>query len=93
MRREVFEETGLAVLSAELLYEGELREECRRGSDYHLWQAWCCEAIGEPCISEEADVVGWYSRLEIMEELPLILPAGVFFEKLFGERPRRVRAG
>ncbi len=38
LRREVYEETGLAVLSAELLFEGELPDDCRRRADYHYWR-------------------------------------------------------
>jgi 8-oxo-dGTP pyrophosphatase MutT (NUDIX family) len=91
MRREVYEETGLAVLSAELLYEGELLDECRRGADYHYWHAYLCECIGEPRLSDESDIVGWYTRGEIVNDLALTRPTGELLARHWGERPRRVR--
>jgi ADP-ribose pyrophosphatase YjhB (NUDIX family) len=91
MRREVYEETGLAVLSAEPLYEGEMLDECRRGADYHIWYAYMCECIGEPRLSDEADIVGWYTRAEIINDLPLTRPTAELLAQHWGERPRRAR--
>lgn len=91
MRREIFEETGLGVLTAEPLFEGELLDECRRGADYHYWYAYLCRCIGEPSLSNESDIVGWYTPAEILHDLPLTRPTGVFFERLLGERPEHVR--
>jgi 8-oxo-dGTP pyrophosphatase MutT (NUDIX family) len=89
--REVYEETQLGVLSAELLYQEEMQDECRRGSDYHFWHLYLCKCIGEPRMSVEADVIGWFTREEITDELKLTRPTGLFFGKLFDEMPRYVR--
>jgi hypothetical protein len=43
-------------------------------------------------MSDEADVIGWFTRSEIIADLPLTRPTGYFLEKLFGERPHKVRA-
>lgn len=42
-------------------------------------------------MSDEADVIGRYPREEIMDELKLTRPTGVFFGKLFREMPKHVR--
>jgi ADP-ribose pyrophosphatase YjhB (NUDIX family) len=89
--REVYEETRLATLSVELLYQGEIQDECRRGSDYHFWYLYLCECIGEPRMSDEADVLGWFSSREIVNELKLTRPTGIFFGKHFNEMPKYVR--
>jgi 8-oxo-dGTP pyrophosphatase MutT (NUDIX family) len=89
--REAHEETGLGITSVQPFYEGEIEEECRRGADYHVWHTYLCECVGEPRTSEEADIIGWYTQDEIINELPLIAAAGIFFEQLFGQKPRHVR--
>lgn len=89
--REVYEETQLAALTVELLYREEIRDECRRGADYHAWHLYLCECIGEPRTSEEADVIGWYRRAEIVNELRLTRPTGLFFGRYFGEMPKHIR--
>lgn len=89
--REAYEETLLGVLSVELFCEEEVKEECRRGSDYHFWHLYHCQCTGEPRVSDEADVIGWFTRDEIINELLLTKPAGYFFGKLFNEMPRKVR--
>ena len=89
--REVYEETQLGVLSVELLYAEEVHDECRRGADYHFWHLYLCQCTGEPRLSDEGDVIGWFTRDEIMDALPLTRPTGYFLDKLFGEIPRKVR--
>jgi ADP-ribose pyrophosphatase YjhB (NUDIX family) len=89
--REAYEETQLGVLSAELLYEEEVRDECRRGADYHFWHLYLCQCTGEPRMSDEGDVIGWFTRDEITGELPLTRPTGYFLGQLFGETPRNAR--
>jgi ADP-ribose pyrophosphatase YjhB (NUDIX family) len=89
--REAYEETQLGVVSTQLLYEEEVLDECRRGADYHVWSVYLCQGIGEPRMSEEADIIGWYTRKEIINELPLTRPTGYFLAQLFGETPRHVR--
>ena len=89
--REAYEETQLGVLSAELLHEEEVRDECRRGADYHFWHLYLCQCTGEPRMSDEGDVIGWFTRDEITGELPLTRPTGYFLGQLFGETGRNVR--
>ena len=96
--REAFEEAGLGIVSVETITGGdldaggrELSDECRRGAIYHIWHLFLCQCVGEPRLSEEADVIGWFTREEIIDELPLHMPTGVFFAELFGEMPHHVR--
>jgi 8-oxo-dGTP pyrophosphatase MutT (NUDIX family) len=90
--REVFEETGLGIIQSESFGPPILfREECRRGSDEHVWDVLHGQAVGEPRLSDEGDVIGWYGRLEILNDLQLTNPTGALFETLFGEAPRHVR--
>ena len=42
-------------------------------------------------MSDEADVIGWYTRYEIINELQLTKPTGIFFGRLFDEMPQHVR--
>ncbi len=96
--REAYEEVQLGVVSVEPLGglqapEGlELYDQCRRGCDYHVWYAYLCQCVGEPRLSEEGDVLGWYTRQEIIEELKLNKATGTFFTQLFGEEPRSIRS-
>jgi ADP-ribose pyrophosphatase YjhB (NUDIX family) len=89
--REIYEETQLGILSVEPVYEGEIEEECRRGADYHFWCAYLCECTGEPQMSDEADVIGWYTHEDIINELKLTKPTGVLFHRHFNEMPKHVR--
>jgi ADP-ribose pyrophosphatase YjhB (NUDIX family) len=92
-RREGYEETQLGILSAEYFYEGEIQEGCRRGSNWHYWYLYLCQCVGEARLPDEADVIGWFSRDEIIKELKLTEPAGIFFNKLFGEEPYHITNG
>ena len=92
-RREGYEETQLGILSAEYFYEGEIQGECRRGSNWHYWYLYLCQCVGEARLPDEADVIGWFSRDEIIKELKLTKPAGIFFNKLFGEEPHHITNG
>lgn len=92
--RETYEETGLAVIRAELLYaQEEIADACRRGANYHTWHLYLCECLGEPHLSDEGDVIGWYTRQEILENLPLTRPAAHFLGRYFDAVPRIVHAG
>ena len=70
----------------------ELHDQCRRGCDYHVWYAYLCQCVGETRLSEEGDVLGWFTRQEIINELKLNKPTGTFFSQLFGEEPGSVRS-
>ena len=92
--RETYEETGLAVIRSELLYANEeIADACRRGANYHAWHLYLCECLGEPHLSDEGDVIGWYTRTEILEDLHLTRPAAHFLGRYFGAVPRRVHSG
>lgn len=95
--REAYEETQLGVVSVEPLgnrsdpQSMEIRDQCRRGSDYHVWNFYLCQCVGEPRLSEEGDMVGWFTRDEILGKLRLNRPTGICFGELFGEQPGHVR--
>ncbi len=80
--REIYEETKLKILSIEYLLQEELRDECRQGADYHLWYLYLCQCDGEPQISEEADIIRWFTREEIINDLKLTKPTGYFLGKV-----------
>jgi len=65
--REVREESGLEVISHELLFEEELDwNECSKGVKVHYWYLFRCNVEGE--ISQntrETKSINWYSRKEI----------------------------
>jgi len=89
--REVYEETGLAVVESQLWYMEDVVEECRRGVDLHHWHLYVCQAVGEPRTSDEADIIGWYRREEILHDLMLTKATGHFYGKYFGEPAQHVR--
>ncbi len=98
--REAYEEAGLGMISVEPLtppagvWEGrEVVDPCRRGADLHVWHVYLCQCAGEPRLSEEGDVIGWFTREEIINELPLHGPTALFLGEFFGETPRNVREG
>jgi ADP-ribose pyrophosphatase YjhB (NUDIX family) len=86
--REVYEETQLGVLSIELYQQEEVEDECRRGANFHVWNLYLCQCIGEPRMSDEADVIGWFTRDEIINELKLTRPTAYFLAKFFRGTPR-----
>ena len=96
--REAYEETQLGIVSVEPLAgsasseEGrEIQDECRRGADYHRWHLFSCQCVGEPRLSDEGDAIGWFTQDEIINDLKLNKPTGIFFGELFGRQPRHVR--
>lgn len=84
--REVYEETKLVLIPStfKLLYEEEIEDKCRRGADYHVWSLYCCECIGDACLSYEADIMGWYKKDEIISLPELTRPTGHFLSQYFG---------
>lgn len=70
MRREVHEETGLAVTLAVPLWPEEtlvMEDPCRRGADFHRWHVFEVEATGLPRLSDEGRIIGWYADDEIRD--------------------------
>ncbi|HEY4511716.1 MAG TPA: NUDIX domain-containing protein [Candidatus Paceibacterota bacterium] len=65
--REVREETGLTVVSAELLFSEEVKgNSCRAGIDVHHWYLYACETKGEIIRAEkEAKELGWFTIEQI----------------------------
>ena len=84
-------ELGLGSLSPAVRRAHPLRGRVR-AVDEHLWNVLHCQAVGEPTLSDEGDIIGWYGRHEILNDLPLTKPTGTLFETLFGEAPRHVRS-
>jgi ADP-ribose pyrophosphatase YjhB (NUDIX family) len=81
--REVYEETGLRVITAKLLYQEDvLGDTCRRGSDIHYWHLYRCICEGEPRTDEdEGDFISWYTPEQI-RQLELTTPTRYFLMKL-----------
>lgn len=91
--REIYEETQLSVLSTRYLWEEELEDECRRGANYHYWYLYLCQSIGEPRISDEADVIGWYTCDEILNKLQLTTSTDYLLRKFFVKHKREIECG
>ena len=80
--QEGYEETGLGFLSCDpVLKNVVIQEPCRRSVDFHVWNVYTCESIGDPKMSYEADVIGWYTKDEIAG-LPLTIPTKKIFSEL-----------
>lgn len=88
IRREVKEETGLIVRQAAQLWPQEkllLTDPCRRGANFHRWHIFEVEAEGQPRLSEEGRIIGWYNNAEIQDFAVLDLltaPVHTMFVKL-----------
>ena len=98
--RESYEEAGLGIVSVEPLtppagvWEGrEVVDPCRRGANLHIWHVFLCQAVGEPHLSDEGDVIGWFTREEILNALPLHGPTATFLGELLGQTPRNIQEG
>ena len=80
--REVREEVGIEVSPQNPIFVETLNEPCRRGADYHKWHLYrVTVSENKVVMSEEADIVGWYSPSEI-SDLELTIPTEHFFRKL-----------
>jgi 8-oxo-dGTP pyrophosphatase MutT (NUDIX family) len=88
MRREVKEETGLIVRQAVRLWPQEkllLADPCRRGANFHRWHVFEVEAEGQPQLSDEGRIIGWYNNAEIQDlaaQKLLTAPVHTMFVKL-----------
>lgn len=86
--RELDEEAGLALTSAELLWPDDpplLYDPCRRGADWHRWQLFRATAAGTPRLSDEGRIIGWYRPGEIQalaEQGLLTPPVETLFRRL-----------
>lgn len=91
--RECKEETGLDVVLREpVFFEGLIYDECRRGADFHNWTVYKCDCDGDGDIkcNEEGCDIGWYSKDQILNDLPLTLPTAYFLSIKFGQYPKHV---
>lgn len=102
--REVEEETGLTLLvDWELVFKEEkMEEECRSGSNLHLWNFYRCYAKPEAADlrlrgdehgtrTGEADMIGWIPVSQVAAGLFwLTRPAGHFLGKILETRIRHV---
>ncbi len=83
LNREVFEETGLRIKNADLIFTGELTwNKCRYGADSHRWHFYKIECEeGVPILSAECEAIGWYT-LEEARALSLVPVAKYFFGEI-----------
>ncbi len=88
MARELEEESGLMVDSAEALWPDDpplLYDPCRRGADWHRWRLFRVSALGSARLSEEGRIIGWYRPGEVQaladQEL-LTAPVHTLFTRL-----------
>ncbi len=94
MARELEEESGLAVDSAEALWPNDpplLRDPCRRGADWHRWRLYRVSALGAPRLSEEGRIIGWYRAGEVQDLADqdlLTAPVHTLFTRLGIIQPR-----
>lgn len=67
--REVWEESGLKVISSKLLFEEELDWNwCRREIGVHYWYLYECEVEGEIIENKsETKAISWYSQEQIIQ--------------------------
>jgi|GEM_PF-3556785 len=88
IKKEVGEETGLLISGVELLWEAPLRlqDPCRRGAEAHDWWMYEVMTEGEPRLSYEARIMGWYSEKEINileKNQQLTKPTSYFLQRYF----------
>lgn len=82
MAREIGEEAGIALHPEEAPLVETLSDPCRRGADFHEWRLYRLKvAHHQVTLSDEADIIGWYSPEEI-RGLELTIPTEHFFRKL-----------
>ncbi len=82
MAREIGEEAGLELHPAQAPIVETLNDPCRRGADLHEWRLYRFQVLRhQVTLSEEADIIGWYSPEEI-RGLDLTIPTEHFLRKL-----------
>ena len=79
--REIREEAGIETHPEKLEIVEMLKEPCRRGADFHEWRLYRATVNQNTAImSEEADIIGWYSPVEI-RQLDLTIPTEYFLKR------------
>ena len=80
--REIKEEAGIEVHPEEPEIVETVEEPCRRGADFHEWRLYRARVDNNRVtMSDEADIIGWYSPTEI-RGLDLTIPTEYFLKKL-----------
>ncbi len=80
--REIAEEAGIEIYPEKPVFVETLKEPCRRGADFHEWRLYQAKADRNTAtLSDEADIIGWYTPDEI-RELDLTIPTEHFLKKL-----------
>jgi len=80
--REVKEESGLDVISHELLFEEEINNPCRRGVNYHYWYVYKCDVTGDFIENkDEVKNIKW-ENIDNLKKLNLEPVWKYIFEKL-----------
>ncbi len=80
--REIKEEAGIELFSEKPIIVETLNEPCRRGADCHEWRLYqFIVNDNKVTMSEEADIIGWYSPDEI-RQLELTIPTEYFLKLL-----------
>jgi ADP-ribose pyrophosphatase YjhB (NUDIX family) len=69
LRHQVKEEAGLEVVSAQKIFEEEVRNnECKFGVSIHHWHVFECEVVGDVQLDvSESKSIGWYTPEEMRE--------------------------
>lgn len=90
IKREIIEETSLQIKTLKHLWPQEkfrLYDPCRRGADYHYWHIYEATCQGQPTLSTEGRIIGWYRADEIQQMISnnlLTLPSAFFLQKHWG---------
>lgn len=81
--REIFEELGLQLLQAELIFEGKIDiTKCRYGADSHYWYLYRCRVEDNPVVlNPESESADWFTYKEALE-LDLTPSARHIFETI-----------
>ncbi|MCP4663228.1 MAG: NUDIX hydrolase [bacterium] len=80
--REIEEEAGIELHPADSPIVETLNDPCRRGADFHEWRLYRFKVLRHMVtMSDEADIIGWYSPEEI-RGIDLTIPTEHFFRKL-----------
>lgn len=88
--REVIEETGLQISSMQPLWSEEvfqIYDPCRRGADIHRWHLFEIRTEGQPTLSDEGRIIGWYSKEEVQDMIAnkaLTIPSALFLQRYLG---------
>lgn len=87
IKREIIEETALKIQTIKQLWPQEkfrLYDPCRRGANHHDWHIYEAICEGQPTLSTEGRIIGWYTANEIKQMIAndlLTIPSAFFLQK------------